>query len=116
MEEGSDLSQHLNVFNQIISDLMRINVKFEYEDKALILLNSLIASPTYENLATTPMWGEKKPYTWRRSQVPYYAFIRERKLVIRELRVKSLWLRVARNVVKVRLGMDCVGISLDLNP
>ena len=38
---------------------MRINVKFEYEDKALILLNSLIASPTYENLATTLMWGEK---------------------------------------------------------
>ena len=43
MADGSDLSQHINVFNQIISDLKRIDVKFEDEDKALMLLNSLPA-------------------------------------------------------------------------
>ncbi|KAL6311694.1 hypothetical protein AAG906_006513 [Vitis piasezkii] len=40
MVESLDLSQHINVFNQIISDLKRIDVKFEDEDKALMLLNS----------------------------------------------------------------------------
>ena len=59
MAEGSDLSQHINVFNQIISDLKRVNVKFEDEDKTLMLLNSLPASSTYENLVTTPMWGKE---------------------------------------------------------
>ena len=28
MAEGSDLSQHINVFNQIIGDLKRVDVKF----------------------------------------------------------------------------------------
>ena len=55
MTKGIDLSQHLNMFNQIISSLMRIDVKFEDEDKALMLLNSLPTSPTYENLVTTLM-------------------------------------------------------------
>ena len=58
MADGSDLSQHINVFNQIISDLKRVNVKFEDEDKTLMLLNSLPASSTYENLVTTLMWGK----------------------------------------------------------
>jgi hypothetical protein len=31
MAEGSDLSQHINVFNQIIGDLKRLDVKFEDE-------------------------------------------------------------------------------------
>ena len=51
MAEGSYLSRHINVFNQIISDLKRIDMKFE--DKALMLLNSLPASSMYENLVTT---------------------------------------------------------------
>ena len=59
MVEGSDLSQHINVFNHIISDLKRIDVKLEDEDKALMLLNSLLASSTYENLVTTLMWGKE---------------------------------------------------------
>jgi hypothetical protein len=53
MAESSDLSQHTNVFNQIIGDLKRVDVKFEGEDKALMLLNSLPTSSTYENLVTT---------------------------------------------------------------
>jgi hypothetical protein len=36
MAEGSDFSQHINVFNQIIGDLKRVDVKFEDKDKALI--------------------------------------------------------------------------------
>jgi hypothetical protein len=60
------LSQHINVFNQIIGDLKRVDVKFEDKDKALMLLNSLQTSPTYvtppksastnlvESLAMTP--------------------------------------------------------------
>ena len=59
MAKGSDLSQHINVFNQIISDLKRIDVRFDDEDKALMLLNSLPASSTYENLVTTLMWGKE---------------------------------------------------------
>ncbi|KAL6319820.1 hypothetical protein AAG906_036883 [Vitis piasezkii] len=50
MVEDSDLSQHINVLNKIISDLKQIDVKFEDEDKALMLLNSPPASSTYENL------------------------------------------------------------------
>jgi hypothetical protein len=29
MAKGSDLSQHINMFNQIIGDLKRVDVKFE---------------------------------------------------------------------------------------
>ena len=57
MVEGSALGQHINVFNQIISDLNRVDVKFEEEDMALILLNSLLES--YNNLVTTLMWGKE---------------------------------------------------------
>jgi hypothetical protein len=59
MAEGSDLSQHINIFNQIIDDLKRVDVKFEDEDKALMLLNSLPTSSTYENLVTTLTWGKE---------------------------------------------------------
>ena len=59
MTDDLDLSQHINVFNQIISDLKRVDVKFEDEDNALMLLNSLPASSTYENLVTTLMWGKE---------------------------------------------------------
>ena len=44
MSEGADLRQHINIFKQIISDLLRIDVKFEDEDKAMMLLTSLPTS------------------------------------------------------------------------
>jgi len=59
MVEGSDLSQHINVFNQVINDLNRVDVKLEDEDKALMLLNSLPTYTTYDNLVTTPTWGKE---------------------------------------------------------
>uniref|UniRef100_A0A2N9J5Y1 CCHC-type domain-containing protein n=1 Tax=Fagus sylvatica TaxID=28930 RepID=A0A2N9J5Y1_FAGSY len=48
MTEGADLRQHINTFKQIISDMLRIDIKFEDEDKAMMLLTSLPAS--YEHL------------------------------------------------------------------
>jgi hypothetical protein len=59
MAESSDLSQHINVFNQVIRDLKRVDVKFEDEDKALMLLNSFPVSTTYENWVTTLTWGKE---------------------------------------------------------
>ena len=47
----------MNLFNQIISDLLRIDVKFNEEDKALMLLTSLLTS--YEHLVTTLLWGKE---------------------------------------------------------
>uniref|UniRef100_A0A2N9EIR8 CCHC-type domain-containing protein n=1 Tax=Fagus sylvatica TaxID=28930 RepID=A0A2N9EIR8_FAGSY len=49
MTEGADLRQHINTFKQIISDMLRIDIKFEDEDKAMMLLTSLPTS--YEHLA-----------------------------------------------------------------
>ena len=57
MAEGSALDQHINVFNQILSDLNRVDVKFEEEDMALILVNSLPKS--YNNLVITLIWGKE---------------------------------------------------------
>jgi len=59
MSEGTDLNRHVNVFNQIISDLKWIDAKFNNEDEALMLLNSLPFSLTYENLVITPMWEKE---------------------------------------------------------
>ena len=54
MAEGSALDQHINVFNQIISDLNLIDVKFERGRRCTVLLNSLPKS--YDNLVTNLMW------------------------------------------------------------
>lgn len=56
MMEGSNLSQHINMFNQIISDLKRV---FENEDKMTKLLNSLAPSAMYKNFVTTLMWEKE---------------------------------------------------------
>lgn len=53
MTKGSNLSQHINVLNQVISNLKRVDMKFEDEDKALMLLNFLLAFVTYEILIAT---------------------------------------------------------------
>lgn len=38
MQEGSDLQQHLNVFNNIITDLVRLGMMIDDKDKEIILL------------------------------------------------------------------------------
>ena len=40
MTEGLALDQHINVVNQFISDLNRVDVKFKEKDMTLILVNS----------------------------------------------------------------------------
>ncbi|KAL0285042.1 UNVERIFIED_CONTAM: Retrovirus-related Pol polyprotein from transposon TNT 1-94, partial [Sesamum angustifolium] len=57
MQEGSNLAQHVNVFNQIITDLAHLDVNIEDEDKAMILLCSLPFS--YEHLVTTLTYGKE---------------------------------------------------------
>jgi hypothetical protein len=59
MAEASDLSQHINVFNQVIGDLKRLDVKFKDKDKVLMLLISLPTSNMYNNLVTTLTWGKE---------------------------------------------------------
>ena len=36
MQEGSDLAEHINIFNQLIADLGKLNVKIDEEDRAII--------------------------------------------------------------------------------
>ena len=57
MQEGSDLVEHLNVFNQLVADLARREVNVDDEDKAIILLCSL--PPSYEHVVTTLTYGKK---------------------------------------------------------
>ncbi|CAA0820811.1 Probable prolyl 4-hydroxylase 11 [Striga hermonthica] len=57
MQERTDLGQHVNIFNQVVTDLASLEVKFEDEDKAMILLCSL--PPSYEHMVTTLTYGKK---------------------------------------------------------
>ncbi|KAF1897303.1 hypothetical protein Lal_00035006 [Lupinus albus] len=63
MQEGTDLHQHLNTFNQVINDLQKLDVKVDDEDKAIILLCSLPNS--YEHLVTTLTYGKDSINTFR---------------------------------------------------
>ena len=51
MKEGAKVSEHLNTFNDILSQLESIGVKMDDEDKAVTLLCTLPDS--YDNLVTT---------------------------------------------------------------
>ncbi|KAE8673805.1 hypothetical protein F3Y22_tig00111772pilonHSYRG00229 [Hibiscus syriacus] len=57
MQDDHDLAQHVNVFNQIVSDLARLDVKIEDEDRAMIMLYSL--PPSYEHMVTTLTYGKE---------------------------------------------------------
>ncbi|KAE8658345.1 hypothetical protein F3Y22_tig00116971pilonHSYRG00233 [Hibiscus syriacus] len=57
IQDDHDLVQHVNVFNQIVSDLARLDFKIEDKDKAMILLCSL--SPSYEHMVTTLTYGKE---------------------------------------------------------
>ncbi|CAA0838475.1 Probable prolyl 4-hydroxylase 11 [Striga hermonthica] len=57
MQEGTDLGQHVNIFNQVVTDLTSLEVKIEDEDKAMILLCSL--SPSYKHMVTTLTYGKE---------------------------------------------------------
>jgi hypothetical protein len=91
MAEGSDLSQHINMFNQVIGNLKRVDVKFEDEDKVLMLLNSLPTSPTYENLVTTLTWQKEalELEDVTDLQEPCWLFIKGRKILMKILKEKG---------------------------
>ncbi|KAL0411272.1 UNVERIFIED_CONTAM: hypothetical protein Slati_3716900 [Sesamum latifolium] len=54
---GSDLAQHVNVFNQIITNLACLDVSIKDEDRAMILFCLLPFS--YEHLVTTLTYGKE---------------------------------------------------------
>jgi hypothetical protein len=51
LQEGTSVMNHLSIFREIISDLMSMEVKYEDEDVALLLLVSLPSS--FENFSDT---------------------------------------------------------------
>ena len=57
MVDGADLTQHINTFNLVSSDMLRIDIKLDDQDKVMMLLTSLLAS--YEHLVTTLCWGRR---------------------------------------------------------
>ncbi|KAE8674685.1 putative ribonuclease H protein [Hibiscus syriacus] len=57
MQDDHDLAQHVNVINQIVYDLARIDVKIEDEEKAMILLCSF--PPSYEHIVITLTYGKE---------------------------------------------------------
>ena len=56
MQNCADLMKCINFFSQTISDLQRIEVSIEDEDKAMILVYSLLLS--YEHLMTSLTRGK----------------------------------------------------------
>jgi cell division cycle protein 20 (cofactor of APC complex) len=57
MQEGSDLAEHINVFNKLIANFGKDDVKIDDEDRAIILLRSFPGS--YEHLVTTLTYGKE---------------------------------------------------------
>ena len=47
--------EHVNAFNQLVTDLARLDVKIEDEDKALLLV---LLPPSYEHLVITLTHGK----------------------------------------------------------
>ena len=55
MLENTDVLQYLSKFNGLISQLLQFQVNFDNEDKAILLLTSILSS--YENQMTTLLYG-----------------------------------------------------------
>ena len=49
--------EHMNASNQVVTDLARLRVKIDDEDRAILLLCSL--PPSYEHLITTLTYGKE---------------------------------------------------------
>ena len=57
MKEGSDLLEHLNMFNKLNNQLLSFGVNYENEDKAFLLLASI--STHFDHLVTTLLYGKE---------------------------------------------------------
>ncbi|XP_058092391.1 putative pentatricopeptide repeat-containing protein At1g68930 [Magnolia sinica] len=55
MTKGLNIFEHINIFNKLVCKLKSVEVKINEEDKALILLTSLLVS--YEYLVDIPCYG-----------------------------------------------------------
>ena len=53
---GTSMSEHIDEFNKIISDLVNLDIDMKDDDKAILLLNSLPES--YDHLGTTLLYGK----------------------------------------------------------
>ncbi|KAB2613130.1 retrotransposon protein [Pyrus ussuriensis x Pyrus communis] len=56
-KEGTKMIDHLEEFNKMIAELLNLEKKIKDEDKALILMNSLLES--YESFVTTWIYGRE---------------------------------------------------------
>ena len=54
MKEGTVVLEHLNFFNEVISELLTVDVRIDEKDKALILLSSLPKS--YDHIVTIMLY------------------------------------------------------------
>ena len=57
MKEGTSMLEHLNCFNKVINELLTVDVKIDEENKAFILLSSLLQS--YDHIVTTMLHGKE---------------------------------------------------------
>ena len=57
MQEGLDLVEYMNAFNQVVTDLARLGATIDDEDRAILLLCSLPSS--YDHLITTLTHGKE---------------------------------------------------------
>ena len=57
MEEGGNLQDHLSRFQNCVANLLKVDVKYKDDDKALLFLRSL--SPSFKHFKTTIMFGKE---------------------------------------------------------
>lgn len=57
LDEGYDVLEHMNTFNKMIIDLLKLDVKLDDEDKSLLFLSSLPDS--YDHFVTTLLCGKE---------------------------------------------------------
>jgi hypothetical protein len=57
MQEGSDLVEHMNAFNQVVTDLARLGAQVPDKDMAILLL--CLLPPSYDHLITTLTYGKE---------------------------------------------------------
>ena len=56
-QQGTTMNAHITMFNQLVADLLNLDVKFEDEDLALMLLSSLPGE--FEHLETMLLHGKE---------------------------------------------------------
>ncbi|XP_027150187.1 uncharacterized protein LOC113750412 [Coffea eugenioides] len=56
-QSGTIMNEHITMFNQLVADLLNLDVKFEDEDLALMLLLSLLDE--FEHLESTLLHGKE---------------------------------------------------------